>query len=238
MDKYKDFQDLPDNYDEQTLMQLFVKRNYSDRIDNSKADDIIIIDDIKDGFTKFDGKPYIAKKEYTKKSSYEERMKLKETSKIAMYQFPENNDVESVLREFSRLDPMEPEDYYTGKKVEAYLNVCRQIGRKSINDSDTSKRISFPLVYSLILIEAYYRGEFGIREMTKKAFLDYASIMFPDVPPYQIYQTVRSGRQIKNQFLNSLNDYKQMKENYPSEYNYAMKIFPIYYPDLPEIKSR
>jgi hypothetical protein len=145
MDKYKDFEDLPNNYSKQDLMNLFVKRNYSRRIESPKADDIIIIDDPRDGFTKIAGKPNIPQKVYTKISSYDERMRLKETSKIVMYQFPENNDIESAKFEVSILKPLEVEDYYTRKKVKAYLIICRKI----INEEKTleKKKVTFEQLF-------------------------------------------------------------------------------------------
>ncbi|HUX55996.1 MAG TPA: hypothetical protein VMV77_03415 [Bacteroidales bacterium] len=127
-DKYKDFRDLPDNYDEQTLIELFIKRNYVRQgFDNRDANDIIISKDITEG--KIDGKFIYNpdKKISFRASTHKERMIYWKELLTGGLQFPENFEIEQANFELSFLNLSEVPNRYLRKKVEAYLELCKKI---------------------------------------------------------------------------------------------------------------
>ena len=96
-------------------------------------------------------------------------------------------------------------------------------------------KISMRRVRSFILAEAYNRGEFKIKDCTEKEFNKIIKEKFNNDKPRSTYQTVRSTYKGEMNYLNFL---ANMKVRYSREYEYAMKIFKDYYPDLREIKSK
>jgi hypothetical protein len=119
MEKYKDFQELPNDYNEGDLSNLFVKRNYLKRIEHPKADDIII------GSAGINGKEIYSNLNMDV-STLKERMSFEKGTSVA-YLLPETTDIDSAKFEISFLNPSEIEDYYLRKRVEAYLKICKEI---------------------------------------------------------------------------------------------------------------
>jgi hypothetical protein len=151
MDKYNDFQELPNNYNEQDLRNLFVKRNYSNYIADPDANDILIYDD---------------KSEEFKAGPPQERIKANGLL------FPETTDIESAKFELNYLKPLEIEHRYLRKKVEAYLKICEEIIEESKSNLNSTKDSKFT-VKSIILAYFYmYKKEiYPIVELRKNPLI-------------------------------------------------------------------
>jgi hypothetical protein len=225
MDKYKDFQDLKDT-DEMTLKELFCERTYSKYINDPLADDIIIIDDIRDAFTKIAGKPNTAKKTYTKVSSYQERMKLKKKQAVGAFQFPETTDIDSAKFELSFLKPSEIEHRYLRKRVEAYLKLCRRIIKEEENNPKKGK-------VSDIRARAFCIAL--IQESGKMNFLKEKALRKNDIMQFAKDTWGKNGRTVYNECLNIISENnpinKWYKEENPEEFELGFKIFKEMFPD-------
>lgn len=128
MNKYKDFQDLKDT-NQQSLVDLFNKRNYGRYIDNPDADDIIISD--VSYVSEWQGDvPIIKMIDFNpdkRPSTIEERMEIRNKGYSAAYSFSKTSEIETAKFELSFLNPSEIEDRYLRKRVEAYRTMCQKI---------------------------------------------------------------------------------------------------------------
>jgi hypothetical protein len=228
MNKYKDFQDL-EEINEESLTYLFNKRNYGRHIDNPLADDLIIADVsyISEWKGDFPVRKLIDYNPSRKTSTFAERMELKNKGYSVSYIFPNTNDLEYAKNELKHLKPDEIEDRYLRKRVESYLEICKKMLIAEVKKSKLSMR----RVYSFMITEALNRGESRIRSMGKKEFMNYISLEknFKDSSPNTIYITVKSTYKGEKNYIIY---FDEMKKKFRSEYDYAMKTFMDYYPNL------
>jgi hypothetical protein len=206
MDKYKDFQDLKDT-SEQTLKNLFVKRNYSDRIDNPLADDIII-------------------ETADKVSTYEERMGVKKKNAVIAFQFPVTTDFEMAKIELLYLKPSEIGNYYIRKRVEAYMKICKGIVKEEKKNPKKGK-------VSNIRARAFCIAL--IQESGKMNFLKEKALRKNDIMEFVKITWGGRGRTVYDECLNiiseknSINNY--YKEDNLKEYELGLKLYKEMFPD-------
>lgn len=133
MDKYKDFRDLEDTKEE-TLKNLFLHRTYEKYIDDPLADDIIVTDVsyISEWIHDRPLVKFVDPNHERKPSTYEERMEIKSKNYSAGYTFGEINEFEVAKFELDFLNPLEIENRYLRKRVEAYRDLCQQIVDRSM----------------------------------------------------------------------------------------------------------
>lgn len=148
MDKYKDFKELADK-SEQSLRTLFCMRCYEPRINSPHADDIILYENMEDAFERLPDNYVRGKKGGTKILTPEEIAELKKSKASVALQFPEGIEEEFAAWELRYLNPLEVEDYYIRKRVESYLNLCREIIKE--NKEKKTKGISVTLARAVCI---------------------------------------------------------------------------------------
>ena len=169
MNKYKDFQELPDNYNEQDLRNLFVKRCFEPHLNSPLANDILIYENILDAYEVLPADsddPYIKKrikayKELNKKGrtkalTPEEIAKLKASKANVSLQFPEDTEEQFALRERNFLNPDEPDDPYIRRRVNEYLKICSTIIEESKTDSGKPEDTANSKYTVKSILSAYY----------------------------------------------------------------------------------
>lgn len=110
MDKYKDFYELND-MSEQSLRNLFVDRQHLTRFNSKYADDIYIDNE-------------------KKISTYEERMNAQKEKECFVHIYKEDyDDIAFAEKELKMLNPLDVDDHYISKRIEAYLQLCKEVSK-------------------------------------------------------------------------------------------------------------
>ena len=225
MDKYKDFEELPTDYSEQDLRNLFVKRQ-SREFDDPQANDIII------HTAGVNGKEIYSNPD-SKVSTFDERMallkKMGKEGSIAL-SVSGDSDLETAKFELKYLKPSEIESRYLRKKVEAYRKLCR----KFINEEEKNPTKNDPSevrarAFCIALIQElgkdnFINGDILLKNKIKR-FAKETWKLKGDNAGETVYREF-IGMVTRQNIISNI-----LKGDYPREYNRGIELYKELFPD-------